>query len=207
MLVVMLVLLMITATATFAIHATTTDVRASGYGRTAMQTGYLGEVGLVGAMDWVDRVGPRTLVDLLERERSKAPDARVSVSHFETPLAPEQPAYRLYVEDLAVPGVAIIPPGTDGTAGVDPSVVPAGVFGERSAYQPLVLVDVYDAHVYTGVMPGYSAGGGTSFRHLRATYTARGRARLGEDASSDAQTAHESAGDARATAISGPFAM
>src|SRR5690606_34704144 len=181
MLVVMLVLLMITATATFAIHATTTEVRAAGYGRTAMQTGYLGELALVGAMDWVDRAGPGTLVELLERERSKAPSARVSVSHFETPLSEQQVAYRLYMEDLAVPGAAIIPPGPDDTAGVDPSLVPADVLGTRSAYAPLVLVDVYDAHVYTGVMPGYSAGGGATYRHLRATYTARGRARLAAD--------------------------
>src|SRR5690606_25854899 len=125
----------------------------------------------------------------------------------ETPLAPQAVAHRLYIEDLSMPGTTIVPPGADGTAGVDPSLVPSDTLGARSAYAPLVMVDVYDAHVYTGVMPGYSASGGTSFRHLRATYTARGRARLVGDASGAVQGAHESAGDARATAISGPFAM
>ncbi|MBC7173726.1 MAG: hypothetical protein H5U40_14900, partial [Polyangiaceae bacterium] len=175
LLVVMLVLLMVTATATFAIHSTASEVRAAGYSRMAMQTSYLGETALVGAMDWVDRSGPRVLVDIMAAQEGRPP---LELAPFEPTLATGKTAYRLFMDDLD--------PSSVGGSGEAPTLAPDNLFrpfatsaeGPRNAYAPLAVVDVYDVYVYTGVMPGFSASGGTSMRHLRATYTARGRARL-----------------------------
>ncbi len=189
LLVVMLILLMVTATATFAIHSTATEVRAAGNARMAMQSSYLGETALLAAMDWVDAQGPRVLVDMLAAR--EADEEQLVMAPFEPPLAENTYAFRIALEDL---GGARIAPDT--------------MFGTRSAYAPLAVVDIYDVHVYTGVVAGYSATGGSPMRHVRATYTARSRARI-DDASisADHQLLHESAGDARAIGISGPFGM
>jgi hypothetical protein len=204
LLVVMMVLLMVTATATFAIHSTATEVRAAGYARMSMQTSYLGETAVVGAMDWVDRVGPRLLVDIIAAKT--AAGSQIPLAPFEPPLAANQFAHRIYIDELD-------PQSVVGAEEIAPSIAPDDLFGAsgedgpRSAYAPFALVDIYDVHVYTGVVAGFSSSGGTKMKHLRATYTARGRARLRGVAATDVQQLHESAGDARAVGISGPFAM
>jgi hypothetical protein len=206
LLVVILILLMVTATATFAMHSTATEVRAAGNARVAIQTGYLGESGLVAAMDWVDQAGPRPLVDILAAE--EAANRQLQLAPFEPPLATQKYAHRFYLSDLQP--TVVTSETSEGATVADPSVIPGNVFGSRNIYEPYVAVDVYDQHVYTGFMPGFVASGGTAMKHLRATYTARGRARLRTgtiDADSNAATYHEAASDARAMAISGPFGM
>jgi hypothetical protein len=205
LLVVMLVLLMVTATATFAIHSTASEVRAAGHSRIAMQTDYVAEAALIAAMDWVDRSSPRLLVELMDRYESTR--TQIDMAPFEPPLyvgtgdatTPNREfAYRLYENDLTPVAVG---------GGANPDPIADTSFGLRNAYTPLVLVDVYDVHVYTGVTAGYVASGGSGgFRFLRATYTARGRARLSSGTAA-AQNLHEAAADARAIGISGPFAM
>ncbi len=204
LLVVTLILLMVTGTATFAIHSTAAELRAAGHARVAHQTGYLGESGLVAAMDWVDQAGPRPLVDLLTAEETAA--RQISLAPFEPPLAAGKYAHRFYLAELQPSTVA---EAAEGDPDADPSVVPSEVFGSRDAYEPFVLVDVYDHHVYTGFLPGFVASGGNHMKHLRASYTARGRARLRSStgASTDTASYHEASSDARALAISGPFAM
>ncbi len=199
----MLILLMVTATATFAIHATAAEVRASGHSRVAMQTGYMAESALTSAMDWVDRTGPRVLVDVMNQRSTMTP---LDMSPFEPTLDASKVAHRLYVADLDTASAA---PVEEGEAVPNPAVVPSDVFGSRSVYEPVYVVDIYDHHVYTGVMPGYGAGGGVTMRYVRATYTARGRARLRDSVGASSATTdyHQTAGDARAMGISGPFAM
>ena len=43
---------------------------------------------------------------------------------------------------------------------------------------PLVVIDVYDEHVVSKLAPGAAAQGGTKFKYMRTTLTARGRAQL-----------------------------
>jgi hypothetical protein len=207
LLIVILILLMVTATATFAMRSTAAEVRAAGNARVAHQTGYLGESGLVAAMDWGDQAGPRPLVDILHAE--EAAGRRLPLAPFEPPLAQNKFAHRFYLSDLQPGGIT--PEGVEGDSAPDPSIIPVDVFGSKNAYEPFVLVDVYDQHVYTGFMPGFVASGGAHMKHLRATYTARGRARLRDsalvDPSSNAASYHEASSDARAMAISGPFGM
>jgi len=80
------------------------------------------------------------------------------------------------------------------------------VLGPRQPYEPFLAVDVYDSYRYVGVLPGYAAGGQSSLSFISASYTSRGRARLpSEIREADQRFANETASDARARGVSGPF--
>jgi hypothetical protein len=83
-------------------------------------------------------------------------------------------------------------------------------FGSTSAHTPLVVIDVYDEHVVSTLAPGAAAQGGTKFKYMRTTLTARGRAQLRNvtetaHAEDHSRQGHETGADMRAYIISGPF--
>lgn len=199
MLVVMLVLLMVTATAMVGIHTTAYEVRGAGYARQALQTGYIGEAGVESAMAWVDFYGPGALLQAMNRSselnRSGGGEA-LDLAPFEEPLAAGHDAYRLYASDL---GSAM------STVPLDQTSV-----GARNAYEPMILVDIYDAYTYTGAIRGSRSDGRNRLQYLRATYTSRGRTRIRGIGAADLDSStntylHESASDARVYGLSGPF--
>ena len=197
MLVVMFVLLMATATAVYAVQSTTFEIRAAGYGRRAIQTDALAENGLTAAMAWVDATGPDTM--MLSLDRSMNGGSTLDVQPFEIALGAGKRGMRLY-----------------GGAGGELNVTaqprmdePTATLGERQAMDTFLMVDVYDVHTFTGVLPGFSSSGTARLKFLGATYTARGRARLpgaaAVDASDTRASFHETASDARARGVSGPY--
>ncbi len=190
MLVVLLILLMSTATAVFAVHSTSTEVRAAGFWRMSLQTQYLGETGALAAMSWVDRFGAPALLSAMRRTTTSG--AVLDMSPFEPALAAGKEGYRMYPDDFT--GLAIAP-------------VENEVIGPRAAHQPFFMVDVYDTHIYTGVVAGNRSDGASRLRFLGATYTSRGRVRVPGEAgtATDPRPFNEGASDARARGVSGPF--
>src|SRR5687768_16847726 len=78
MLVVMALLLIVTATATLAMHSTSVELRGTGNARQRMQTRYVAEGALVSAMTMIEQSGPETLSLLLERSQSGTAARRLS---------------------------------------------------------------------------------------------------------------------------------
>jgi hypothetical protein len=194
MLIVMLVLLMSTATALFAVHSTTYEIRASGHMRRAMQTQYVAETGVLSGLAWVDRWGPGTLLRAMRRtaqiNRANG-DPAINLAPFNEPeLADGKDAYRLTLSELESP-TGVVPASRE-TMG-----------GNRQAFEPEVFLDVYDAYTYTGVLPGQRSDGRGRLRFLRATYTSRGRTRV--PGGGDFTEFYEGASDARAHGLSGPY--
>ncbi len=196
MFVVMMVLLSTSALAVFAVHATSYEIRASGYVKRATQTRYVAESGLTSALSWVDRWGPAALLRAMHRtalaNQSRGEPA-LSLSEFhEPPLAQGKEGYRIFADDLR--------------SAEGPVVDLETVGGARQAYDAAVYVDVYDAYQWTGVVVGERGDGEGQLKYLRATYTARGRTRIrGGDVLVGGDPLHESAVDARAVGMSGPF--
>ncbi len=196
MFVVMMVLLSTSALAVFAIHGTAYEIRAAGYVKRAVQTRDVAESGLVSALAWVDRWGPGALLRAMHRtsiDNLRRGEPALSLAEFhEPPLAQGKEGYRIFASDLA------------GSGG--PVLDAESVGGPRRAYDATVYVDVYDVYQWTGVVAGERADGRGQLKYLRGTYTARGRTRLrGGDVRVGGQPLHESADDARALGISGPF--
>lgn len=191
MLIVLLVILTVTASAMFAMHAAAFEVRGSGNARVATQAYYVADTGMTQAQAWVDARSPATLLRLVQLSEQQAP---LNLQPFEPAIEAGRGAYRLDGQDLA--GI--------GQAPLDQSHL-----GSRQAYAPRFLVDVYDVHVYTGVIPGQRSDGNTGTQYLRATYTSRGRMDIvgGDfrDAARDSRNYHEGARDMRSEALSGPF--
>lgn len=185
MLIVMLILLMATSTAVFAVHATTSEIRASGHMRRSMQTEYVGETGATAAMAWVDQVNPATLVDIIER--SSSPD----MDPFLGPAYGDRRAHRLYGQHLPFDQAVVDKESLGGT---------------KQAYDPLLMIDIYDYVTYAATLPGFRSDGFGRLKFLRATYTSRGRTRPVSVGSEYEPHRLESASDARAHGISGPFA-
>ncbi|MCC6874915.1 MAG: hypothetical protein IT378_11470 [Sandaracinaceae bacterium] len=193
----MLVLLMTTATATFAIHSTSVEIRASGHLREAMQTQYVAEGGLLASMELVDSIGAQSMY--LSMSRTPSPAG--------TRLAPEEPAFtterhnfRVYMTDFAsTPGVYSPPIELD--AARTPSL------GPRGAYQPRFTVDVNDDYQSFQADPGRRSDGYGVMMYLSTTFTARGRMAPPSDyqAAGDARTYPETASNARAFTEIGPL--
>jgi len=201
MLVVLFLLLMTTATAVYAVQSTMTEIRASGHHRMATQTDRLAETGLTAGLAWVDRTGPEVLL----RSTARSAGSRLDLTPFEpVGLAPDKNGLRLY-------GAGATPDGTVLAGELNMGVVNAidsreNVLGPRQPYEPFLAVDVYDTYRYVGVIAGYPAGGQGNLTFVSASYTARGRARLpSEIREADRRFANETASDARARGVSGPF--
>jgi len=203
MLVVMMILLVVTATATFALHTSVVEVRSAGNGRQRMQTRYVAEAALTSAMAMVETSGPGTLQIALDRSTSGTTIR--SLAPEEPPMAANRGNFRIEITDFS--GA----PGIDG----QPVSVGAGTesVGPGMAYAPSFVVDVNDSYRFTGVVAGARADGNGSLQYVAATYTARGQTAPASDVYSPtlaglAPTArrglHQVVTNARSIGISGP---
>ena len=202
MLVVMLVLLLTTATAIFAIHSTSTEIRGAGFYRQAMQTQFVADTGAVAGTAWVDKVGVQLTCDLLKRQAAGGTPG-LDMRPMEPPTAPGKLAHRLY------------PSAFDVLTGESHLVEGATSLGPKVPYAPEVFVDMYDIAVETGSIAGMRSDGGSDLVMLNATYTSRGRTYVFDATSGSRITAassgvandrafHETASDARIHGRSGP---
>ncbi len=201
MLIVMLVLLMTTGVAVFAVHTTTAEIRAAGAARQALQTQYVAESGLMSAIAYSEFIQPAGVE--LALQRTTPPTTGYMAQFFEPELAPGKRNYRLYLADLTVSPPAGFPIETDATRGQSLG---------RSALAPWFTVDINDDYTYTSPIAGHRADGAGALRFMAATYTAHGRTRvptaIGTDAprlTGDTRPFLEGAADARAYVILGPF--
>lgn len=203
MLIVMLIILMATATAFFAIHATAYEIRASGHVRQAVQTQYIAETGAVGAMSLVDEQGPVAFQKAMrhaseDNRQASGANTPLPLEQFGEPdLAPDMEGYRMTLAEM------------QNDQGVQP-VDRDDIGGAHQAYAPALYVDVYDKFAWTGNVAGERADGYGRLEYMRATYTSRGRTRVaGGDVkgslAQDTRDYHEGADDARAHGLSGPY--
>jgi hypothetical protein len=196
MLITMLVLLMATGTAIFAVHATQYEIRSAGAGRQALQTQYVGETGGVAAIQWIDTNGPRTLERVMQ---STVLPPTFMTPFFEPELAPGKQAYRLYLTDFTASTPSNWPIETDVTRGSSLG---------RTVLTPMFAVDFNDNINYTATLPGHRADGYGALRFLGVTVTSHGRTEVGSDYQNttyDTRLYHEGASDARAFIVAGPY--
>lgn len=209
--VVLMIIMVGTASAVFSASTVSYEVRGAGFARQQMQTRYAARAGLIGGLEWFDIFGPETVRNIM-----LAPGSTEGVvfppctngCYPEPPLANNRRAYRLYEQHFAklLSEDGGITPGLLENAPVDP----AYSFGRTSAYTPVVVVDIYDEHVVSKLAPGAAAQGGTKFKYMRSTLTARGRAQVSA-VTDHAETEdlgrqqNEAAADMRAYIVSGPF--
>ena len=211
--VVLMIIMVGTASAVFSAHTVSHEVRGAGFARQQMQTRYASRAALIGALDWFDIFGPSTVRDLMltpgSDEGMEFPVCTDTTGCYpEPPLANNRRVYRLYPEHFAA---LLTQDGgiTDGLFANLPVDADAS-FGATSAHQPIVVIDIYDEHVVSKLAPGAAAQGGTKFKYMRTTLTARGRAQLRNvtesvHAEDHGRQAHETGADMRAYIISGPF--
>ena len=220
MLVVMLVLLAATASATFAVHATTMDLRSAGFARQAMQTKYIGETGAMAALDLITRIGPQGLLYALDSVRAAPGSTPVGLDIFrefgEPPLAAGKQNYRLYFDPAAAdPAFANDFANNGGTASANLPIEDAtrGRSLGRVNSTPRIVVDINDQYVYQMPTSGERSDGRGNFYFLGATITSRGRADLtGATRDTDPTHSslfrrHETSNDSRAQLLAGPFVM
>lgn len=214
--VVLMIVMVGTASAVFAATTVSHEVRGTGFARQQLQTRFAARAGLIGALEWFDIFGPSTVRNIMVTRTSTDTVQFACVSgagcYPEPPLANNRRAYRLYPEHFAA-----LQERDDGAGNTEPGLlenVPYegdASFGPTSAYTPLVVTDLYDEHIVNKLTPGAAAQGGTKFKYMRTTLTARGRAQLATGDVADPAAAdhnrerNEAAADMRAYIISGPF--
>ncbi len=198
MLIVMLILLMSTATAIYAMHSTSYEVRAAGHARSAMQTEVVGETGLNATAAWADAITPQNMLTWLQQCSSinRARDGvALNMDPFEPALDPTKDACRLYAQDFAQVSPVLMMEGRTSV-------------GPRQPMQTLLLVDVYENFESGEVRAGTRADSAGRFHMMDVTFTSRGRQRLPTDVtttvSGDRQY-NEAASDGRVFAITGPI--
>jgi hypothetical protein len=211
--VVLMVVMAGTASAVFAATTVSHEVRGSGFARQQLQTRYVARAGLIGALEWFDIFGPETVRNIMVTQPGDTVQFSCSGGECypEPPLANNRRAYRLYPEHFTA-----LQERDNGSGGKDPGLLVStpyeadSAFGPSAAYEPLVVTDIYDEHIINKLSPGAAAQGGTKFKYMRTTLTARGRAQLrsGTDrvqAGDQNRQQNETAADMRAYIISGPF--
>jgi hypothetical protein len=213
--IVLMIIMVATASAVFAANSVAHEVRGSGFARQQLQTRYTARAGLIGALEWFDIFGPETVRDIMVTRTTTDTVQFACVSgsgcYPEPPLANNRRAYRLYPEHFEA-----LQERDDGSGGTDPGLLEGlpyeadTSFGATSAYTPLVVIDIYDEHVVSKLAQGAAAQGGTQFKYMRTTLTARGRAQVGivtdvSDSGDYNRERNEAAADMRAYIISGPF--
>jgi hypothetical protein len=210
--VVLMIVMVGTASAVFSANTVSYEVRGTGFARQQIQTRYAARAGLIGALEWFDIFGPSTIRSLMltpgSTEGVQFACVTGSSCYPEPPLAGGRRAYRLYPQHFE----ALL--SQDG--GVTPGLLenlPVEAdysFGSTSAHTPIVVVDIYDEHVVSKLAPGAAAQGGTKFKYMRTTLTARGRAQIGAvadhvEGGDHGREQNETGADMRAYIISGPF--
>ena len=213
--VVLMIIMVGTASAVYAATTVSHEVRGAGFARQQLQTRYTARAGVIGALEWFDLFGPETVRNIMiTRPADTVQFACVSGSgcYPEPPLANNRRVYRLYEEHFTA-----LQERDDGSGTIEPGLLENkpyeadSSFGASSAHEPIVVTDLYDEHIVSRLAPGAAAQGGTKFKYMRTTLTARGRARLGigtdgtDGAADHNRERHETAADMRAYIVSGPF--
>lgn len=192
MMLVMLVLLITTAMATYAVHSTTTEIRATGHLRQMLATQYAAESGLSTTFGWIDSVlGVESLRTSIER-------SNVTIAPFEPNLAPGKKAYRIRLADFANLSGQPISASTQSTS------------NPRNAFDSTFTVDITDHFPCT--IPGEridGLGASDTTDCFCATYTSRGRSNTNATAigtvdfraSGDTRDYHEGASDTQAHGV------
>lgn len=196
MLIVLMVLMMTTAMATFAIHSTSIEIRGAGHARQALQSEHLAEGATYAGVSYLDRLGANgSLVQYLRTDVARD----VASSPSEASIDRETNLLRIRMEDFeTAPGVVSPPielPGGTHT----PS------FG-YSAYEPTFFVDGTDLYQISRDLAGTDlTGRGAHF--YRVTLTSLGQMAPPSDyrAADDTRTYNEVASRARAMTEVGPF--
>lgn len=199
MLIVLMVLLMTTATATFAIHSTTMEIRASGYARQAQQAEYVAEGGTYAAVGYLD---------VLKADGSLTQYLRTSVasgvasSPTEASIGRQTNLLRINMQDFTgAPGV-VSPP-------VETEVTRTPSLGPYNAYQPTFLVDGTDLYQVSHDDAGRDLSGrGAHYYRVTLTSLAQMAPRAGDfDPDHDPRTPSYNEIDMRARAITevGPY--
>jgi hypothetical protein len=196
MLIVLLVLLMTTATATFAMHATTVEIRASGFQRQAQQTEHVAEGGAYAAVAYVDVLKANgSLIQYLRTDVASG----VASSPGEATIARDTNLLRIEMEDFTnASGVTGVPLELGATG--SPSL------GPHAAYAPSFTVDGTDLYtVFRDTAGEDLSGRGTRF--YRMALTSRGTLAPPSDyrATGDTRDYHESSMRSRAFVEVGPF--
>ncbi|MGE0785016.1 MAG: hypothetical protein AB7S26_04955 [Sandaracinaceae bacterium] len=194
MLMVLMVLMMTTATATFAIHATTMEMRAAGHSRTAMQTSYVAEAGLNAGLAYMD-VNDRQAV-LIQIMRTQV-GANVQSAANSATVGRETNLLRIEMDDFTLATNVNSPP-----IETDPLRTPS--LGPRSASVASFTVDGTDPFRSTRARAGTASDG--RFQYLNIALTSRARVAPPGDTAvgTDPRTFNESAVNARAYAVMGP---
>ncbi len=210
--VVVMIVMVGTASALFSATTVSHEVRGTGFARQQLQTRYAARSAMIGALEWFDIFGPEAVRNIVQTQGNT--DAKLFTCTTSTPiscypepsLAGNRRAYRLYREHFD----ALIE--VDGSGNFKtPPVDANAVFGAGSAYTPAFVVDLYDERIVSKLPPGAAAQGGTKFKYMRTTMTARGRAQVGDgtvDAAEGEDAGrqwNETGADVRAYIISGPF--
>lgn len=200
MLVVLMVLLMTTATATMAIHATSMEIRAAGHSRQALQAEYLAEGGAYAALSYIDVLKANgALVQYLRTNVG----AGVASAPTETTIDRTTNLFRVQMRDFtptSSAGVRAFPVET--RAANVPSM------GPRNAYQPDFVVDGTDLYQMARDDAGRDLTG-RGAQYFRMTLTSRATMAPPSDfrASDDTRSFNEIAMRARTMTEVGPFWM
>lgn len=208
MLIVMLVVLMVTATAMFAVHSTSYELRAAGTFRQAMQTQYVAEGGVSTGMALIDTMGAGS-IDLAMQRIPVA--AGRQFTREEPAYGQSTPHFRVYMTDFATLPSVVAPP-VEG----NPAASGGSSLGSTLAYGPDFLIDMDDSYRPGRSIAGMSVTGDSPVSYRVWTITSRGRTRppTGQDALTPAEMAlatqlqrgsHETAMNSRAVVISGPM--
>lgn len=211
--VVLMIVMVGTASAVFSANTVSHEVRGTGFARLQLQTRYAARAGLIGALEWFDIFGPSTIRSLMLTPGSTEgvqfpPCVTGSGCYPEPPLAGGRRAYRIYPQhfEALLSQDGGVTPGLLETVPVDAHYS----FGATSAHTPIVVIDIYDEHIVSKLAPGAAAHGGTKFKYMRTTMTARGRAQVGAvadhaEGEDHGREQNETGADMRAYIISGPF--
>jgi len=210
--IVLMIVMVGTASAVFSANTVSQELRGTGFARQQMQTRHTAKAGLTAAMDWMDIFGPETVRNLMLAPGSgEGVDFTCAPSggtcYPEIPMANGRKAYRLYAEHFEKLTAASGGPGLL----INEPYEQASSFGAFTALTPIVTIDVYDEHIISKLAPGAAAQGGSKFKYMRTTLTARARARVTagdvvKETADQGRDRNETGADYRAYIVSGPFA-
>lgn len=199
MLIVLMVLLMTTATATYAIHSTTMEIRSAGFSRQAMQTSYVAEGAAYAGLGYIDSLGAQGAFVQYSRTRV---NAGIASSSNAATMAYDTNLLRVEMADFATASAGLVGPPIE----TEPARVPS--LGPHSVNVPSFTIDGTDLYRTTRQVAGRDGTGRNPMNYVRLNVTARGRMAPPSDfqRSGDPRSFNESAVNARAYTEMGPFA-
>lgn len=196
MLVVLMVLIGTTATATFAIHSTVVEMRAAGYSRRAMQTAYVAEGGAYASLDYIDAIGAQAT--FVQYSRTSVP-ANTELAPNVDSLGQEMNLLRIEMSDF-VGGYDVQSTPIETEVSRTPSL------GPRTNIVPTFTIDGTDLYRSPRMEAGRNHTGNNPMTYARVNLTSRGR--VAPPDPTDPSTTldwYEARVNARAMAEMGPF--